>query len=161
MEKTHHYTTDLRWTGNKGEGTVNYKTYDRDHIHSVAGKPEIPGSSDPSFRGNRERYNPEELLVASLSSCHMLWYLHLCSVNNIVVVDYRDRAEGLMMEKPDGSGYFKEVILRPVIAITDASRIEKATALHHEASKLCFIANSMNFPVHHQPEFKVAAAEPR
>jgi organic hydroperoxide reductase OsmC/OhrA len=161
MEKTHHYTTVLTWTGNKGEGTANYKAYDRDHILSVAGKPEIQGSSDPSFRGNRERYNPEELLVASLSSCHMLWYLHLCSVNNIVVTDYRDQAEGLMMERLDGSGYFKEVILRPVITITDASRIEKATALHHEANKFCFVANSMNFPVHHQPEFEVAAAQSR
>ena len=157
MEKTHHYTTVLTWTGNKGEGTAHYKAYDRDHILSVAGKPDIPGSSDPSFRGNRERYNPEELLVASLSSCHMLWYLHLCSVNNIVVVDYRDQAEGLMMEKPDGSGYFKEVVLRPVVTITDASGVEKAKALHHEANRFCFIASSMNFPVRHEPEFRVAA----
>lgn len=159
MEKTHHYTTVLTWTGNKGEGTANYKAYERDHIHSVAGKPDIPGSSDPSFRGNRERYNPEELLVASLSSCHMLWYLHLCSVNNIVVMDYHDQAEGLMAERADGSGYFKEVILRPVVTITDASRMEKARSLHHEANKMCFIANSMNFPVHHQPEFKVVAPQ--
>jgi len=159
MEKTHNYTTVLTWTGNKGEGTLNYKSYDRDHIISVAGKPEIPGSSDPSFRGNRERYNPEELLVASLSSCHMLWYLHLCAVNNIVVVDYRDQAEGLMMEKADGSGYFKEVTLRPAVTITDAALVEKAKALHHDAHKYCFIASSMNFPVHHQPEFKVIQAK--
>ena len=161
MEKTHRYITQLTWTGNKGEGTANYKAYDRDYILSVEGKPEIPGSSDPSFRGNRERYNPEDLLVASLSSCHMLWYLHLCSVNNIAVVDYRDQAEGLMMERPDGSGYFKEVTLRPVITITDAARMDKAKELHHEANKFCFIASSMNFPVHHQPEFKVVAAQTR
>jgi organic hydroperoxide reductase OsmC/OhrA len=151
MEKTHHYTTVLTWTGNKGEGTVNYKAYDRDHILSVAGKPDIPGSSDPSFRGSRERYNPEELLVASLSSCHMLWYLHLCSVNHIVVVDYRDQAEGLMMEKPDGSGYFREVVLRPEVTITDGASVEKAKALHHEANRLCFIASSVNFAVRHEP----------
>ena len=155
MEKTHHYTTSLTWTGNKGEGTASYKAYDRDHVHSVAGKPDIPGSSDPSFRGNPSRYNPEELLVASLSSCHMLWYLHLCSVNNIVVVDYRDKAEGIMMEKADGSGYFKEVTLRPVVTITDAARMEKAKELHHEANKYCFIAQSMNFPVHHEPELRL------
>lgn len=155
MEKAHHYATVLHWTGNKGEGTSHYKAYDRDHVHSVAGKPEIPGSSDPSFRGNAGRYNPEELLVASLSSCHMLWYLHLCSVNNVVVVDYQDKAEGIMMEKADGSGYFKEVVLRPVVTLTDGGRLERAKELHHEAGKFCFIANSMNFPVHHQPEFRV------
>jgi len=160
MEKTHHYATVLTWTGNKGEGTSHYKAYDRDHILSAGGKPEIPGSSDPSFRGNPGRYNPEELLVASLSSCHMLWYLHLCSVNNVVVVDYRDQAEGIMLENSDGSGYFKEVILRPVVTITDEARLQVAQELHHEAHKFCFIANSCNFPVHHQPEFRVATSQP-
>jgi organic hydroperoxide reductase OsmC/OhrA len=155
MEKTHNYTAVLTWTGNKGAGTADYKAYDRDYTIAVAGKPEIPGSSDPSFMGNRERYNPEELLVASLSSCHMLWYLHLCAVNHIVVVDYRDQAEGVMMEKADGSGYFREVTLRPLVTITDAALVEKAKALHHEANRYCFIASSVNFPVHHQPEFNV------
>jgi organic hydroperoxide reductase OsmC/OhrA len=157
MEKTHHYTTRLTWTGNKGEGTVNYKAYQRDHVISVDGKPDIPGSSDPSFRGDRERYNPEELLVASLSSCHMLWYLHLCAVNQVVVVDYKDQAEGLMMEQADGSGYFKAVTLRPVVTIADAAGVEKAKLLHHEANAYCFIAKSMNFPVHHEPEIKVSS----
>lgn len=160
MEKTHHYTTRLTWTGNKGEGTVNYKAYERDHVIAVEGKPEIPCSSDPSFRGNRERYNPEEMLVASLSSCHMLWYLHLCSVNQVVVVDYQDHAEGLMMEKQDGNGYFKSVTLRPVVTITDAAGAEKARLLHHEANAFCFIANSVNFPVHHEPEIRIAGARP-
>lgn len=155
MEKTHRYTTSLNWTGNKGEGTASYKAYDRDHVFSVPGKPDLPGSSDPSFRGNAARYNPEELLVASLSSCHMLWYLHLCSVNDIVVVDYQDKAEGVMLEAADGSGHFKEVTLRPVVTITNAARIERARELHHEAHKVCFIANSVNFPVKHEPEFKV------
>jgi organic hydroperoxide reductase OsmC/OhrA len=157
MEKTHHYTTGLQWTGNMGEGTINYKAYERNYVLSAAGKPAIPGSSDPSFRGDRERYNPEELLVASLSSCHMLWYLHVCSVNNVVVVDYQDEAEGIMMEKADGSGYFKEVILHPVVTVADADQVEKANALHHAASKFCFIAKSMNFPVRHQPACKVMA----
>ena len=156
MEKTHHYTTILNWTGNRGEGTASYRAYDRDHILSVAGKPDLPGSSDPSFRGNPSRYNPEELLLASLSSCHMLWYLHLCSVNDIVVVDYQDNAEGTMMEKEDGSGYFKEVILHPVITITNSARIGRAQELHHEANKLCFIASSVNFPVKHEPEFRIS-----
>lgn len=161
MEKAHRYTTTLNWTGNKGEGTANYKAYDRDHVFTVPGKPELPGSSDPSFRGNPARYNPEELLIASLSSCHMLWYLHLCSVNDIVVVDYQDNAEGVMIEKGDGSGYFSEVILRPVVTITNADKVERAKELHHEASKFCFIASSVNFPVKHEPEFKAAAPRVR
>ena len=156
MEKAHRYTTTLNWTGNKGEGTAHYKAYDRDHVFTVPGKPELPGSSDPSFRGNPARYNPEELLVAALSSCHMLWYLHLCSVNDIVVVDYQDKAEGIMMEKADGSGCFQKVTLRPVVTITNAERLDRARELHHEAHRFCFLASSMNFPVHHEPEFRIS-----
>jgi organic hydroperoxide reductase OsmC/OhrA len=152
MEKEHTYTTHLTWTGNKGTGTSQYKAYDRDHILQVTGKQEIPGSSDPSFRGSAARYNPEELLVSSLSSCHMLWYLHLCSVNNIVVTAYRDQARGTMIENPDGSGYFSEVLLCPVVTITDASQTAQALELHHEANKMCFIANSVNFPIRHEPQ---------
>jgi len=151
MVKEHHYHTNLRWTGNRGEGTSSYKAYDRDHVLSVANKPELPASSDPSFRGNPERYNPEELLVASLSSCHMLWYLHFCSVNGVVVVEYEDAAEGLMEEKADGSGKFLSVTLHPIVTVTSEAMAEKARSLHHEANKFCFIANSVNFPVHHEP----------
>jgi len=151
MGKEHHYTTQLIWTGNTGKGTADYRSYDRDHILLVSGKPEIPGSSDPSFRGNPQRYNPEELLVSSLSSCHMLWYLHLCAVNGVVVVDYKDEAVGTMIEGPDGGGYFSEVILRPVVTVADGGMSEKARSLHHAANKLCFIANSINFPVRHEP----------
>ena len=156
MAKEHHYVTQLRWTGNRGEGTSHYRAYDRDHVLSVNGKPELAGSSDPSFRGNPDRYNPEELLVASLSSCHMLWYLHLCSVNGVVVVDYRDSAGGIMLEDADGGGRFSEVVLRPVVTVTSATMKEKAASLHHEANRLCFIANSVNFPVRHEPVAKVA-----
>ncbi|HEY4112293.1 OsmC family protein [Puia sp.] len=151
MAKEHHYQTQLRWTGNRGEGTSHYRTYDRDHLLSANGKPEIAASSDPSFRGNPQRYNPEELLVASLSSCHMLWYLHLCAVNGVVVVDYSDSAEGTMLETEDGGGYFSTVVLRPVVLVKEAGMKEKAEALHHEANKLCFIANSVRFPVRHEP----------
>ena len=157
--KEHHYTTAITWTGNKGEGTSHYKAYDRDYLIRVTGKPDIPGSSDPSFRGSPARYNPEELLVSSISSCHMLWYLHLCSVNNIVVTDYRDQAQGTMIEKPDGSGYFKEVVLFPVVTILDSSpsRTDKALQLHHDANKMCFVANSCNFPIRHEPQCLIAA----
>ena len=157
MEKEHHYTTQLRWTGNRGEGTAHYRAYDRDHVLSADGKPEIPGSSDPSFRGNPQRYNPEELLVASLSSCHMLWYLHLCAVNGVVVVDYQDLAEGVMIETADGGGRFTTVVLRPVVTVREAGMVEKAMGLHHEAHSLCFIANSMNFPVRHEPVVEIVA----
>ena len=116
----------------------------------------IPASSDPAFRGNKTRYNPEELLVASLSSCHMLWYLHLCSEAGVVVTDYKDDATGLMEETANGGGHFTEVILKPVVTVTDSSMIEKANALHAKANELCFIANSVNFKVRHHPACIVA-----
>jgi organic hydroperoxide reductase OsmC/OhrA len=155
MGKEHHYLTRLRWTGNRGEGTSNYRSYDRDHVLSAGGKPEIAGSSDPAFRGNPDRYNPEELLVASLSSCHLLWYLHLCAVNGVVVVDYEDSAAGIMQEAENGSGRFSAVILRPVVTVREAGMRERAMALHHEANQYCFIANSVNFPVRHEPVVRV------
>lgn len=155
MAKEHHYVLTTKWTGNKGEGTRNYRAYDRDHILMADNKPDIPGSSDPSFRGNKTRYNPEELLVASLSSCHMLWYLHLCSEAGIVVVDYTDKATGTMVETADGGGHFSHVTLYPEVVVTDVSMIEKANKLHYQANKLCFIANSCNFPVHHVPSCRV------
>jgi len=146
------------WTGNTGTGTAHYRSYDRDHILSVTGKPEIPGSSDPSFRGNPQRYNPEELLVSSLSSCHMLWYLHLCAVNGVVVMDYKDEATGTMVETADGGGYFSEVTLKPVVTIADGGMSEKARSLHHDANELCFIANSVKFPVNHELTIRVGPA---
>ena len=147
MSKEHIYKTNLIWTGNTGEGTRNYKGYSRSHEISVEGKPVIVGSSDPNFNGDKSRYNPEEMLVASLSSCHMLWYLHLCSQAEIVVVDYKDNANGKMIETADGGGRFTEVVLQPHVLITEESDIEKAKELHHKAHELCFIANSVNFSV--------------
>ncbi|HEY4337687.1 MAG TPA: OsmC family protein [Puia sp.] len=158
MGKEHHYNTHLQWTGNLGEGTSNYRAYDRDHWLSAGDKPAIPGSSDPSFRGNPERYNPEELLVASLSSCHMLWYLHLCAVNGVIVIAYEDEAAGVLSEEENGSGRFSEVVLHPVVTVKEAGMREKAMALHHEANKFCFIANSVNFPVRHEPVVRIPTA---
>lgn len=149
--KEHHYKATITWVGNQGTGTSSYRAYSRNHDISIAGKLTIPASSDPSFRGDAARYNPEELLVSSLSSCHMLWYLHLCSVNGVMVVDYKDEATGTMEETADGSGRFKEVTLHPIVTVADAAMTEKANALHAEANKMCFIANSCNFPIHHQP----------
>ncbi len=155
MEKEHHYSVSMVWTGNKGEGTKNYRAFSRDHIVQVSGKADIAGSSDPSFRGSPDRYNPEELLVSSISSCHMLWYLHLCSVNNIVVTGYRDQAKGTMIENPDGSGFFRAVELNPFITLTDSSMTGRATELHEDAHRMCFIANSVNFPISHKPVFEI------
>lgn len=156
MEKEHVYRVTMAWTGNLGEGTKNYRAYGRDHLIRVEGKADIPGSSDPTFRGSPDRYNPEELLVSSLSSCHMLWYLHLCAVNQVIVTGYTDQATGVMVETSDGGGYFREVQLNPVITLADAAMTEKAAALHEQANHLCFIANSVNFPVRHQPRFIIA-----
>lgn len=147
----HLYQTALKWIGNKGEGTKNYRAYDRAYKIEVQGKPIIFGSSDLAFRGDCTKYNPEELLVASLSSCHMLWYLHLCSEAGIVVVRYQDYAVGKMNETKNGSGKFTEAILQPEVTITAESSLEQAQQLHHEAHKFCFIANSVNFPVICQP----------
>ena len=147
----HNYKTTITWTGNEGKGTSDYRGYERSHEISIQGKSTIPASSDPSFRGDKTRYNPEELLVASLSSCHMLWYLHLCSVNGVVVVEYTDEATGTMVETVNGGGHFKEVRLYPKVIVSDQGMIEKANSLHHEANKMCFIANSVNFPILHTP----------
>lgn len=149
MAKQHHYKTTVNWTGNRGEGTSGYRNYDRNHTIEAGNKAIIPASSDPAFLGDPSRYNPEELLLASLSSCHMLWYLHLCSDNGVIVTAYADNAEGIMEENNNG-GKFTEVTLHPVVKVREASMIGKATELHEEANKKCFIANSCNFPVKHE-----------
>ncbi|NMO15405.1 OsmC family protein [Pyxidicoccus fallax] len=155
--KEHRYAVTVEWTGNRGEGTATYRSYERAHELRVEGKPPIPGSSDPAFRGDPARWNPEELLVASLSACHKLWYLHLCATAGVVVTDYVDAAEGVMAEDADGSGQFVRVVLRPRVTITAGSDPEKARALHHEAHAMCFIARSVNFPVTHEPTTLVEA----
>jgi len=156
--KQHSYEIQLQWTGNDGEGTKTYKGYRRDHTIRSEGKPEIPGSSDPTFRGDRSRYNPEELLVASLSACHMLWYLHLCAVNHITVIDYRDAALGVMQENADGSGEFVRVTLKPIVKVSVGDNRAQALALHHEAHHLCYIARSVNFEVDVAPQIEEAGA---
>jgi organic hydroperoxide reductase OsmC/OhrA len=150
MNKQHLYTINNHWTGNTGTGTSGYTKYERAHILQAAGKPPISASSDPAFRGSTERYNPEELLVASLSSCHMLWYLHCCATAGITVLAYTDEATGCMEEQPDGAGQFTSVTLRPNVIIREEARIADALLLHEKAHALCFIARSVNFPVHHE-----------
>lgn len=152
MHKRHRYETAVVWTGNLGTGTSDYKSYARDHEIRAAGKPPLLGSSDPAFRGDAARHNPEEMLVASLSACHMLWYLHLCAEASVIVLEYVDRAEGTMVETADGGGRFVEVVLRPRVTLRAGADLTKAGELHDRAHALCFIANSVSFPVRHEPE---------
>ncbi|MGB5949316.1 MAG: OsmC family protein [Parvibaculum sp.] len=153
--REHRYDVTVTWAGNLGEGTTGYRAYSRAHEISAPGKPAIPGSAEPKFRGDAARWNPEELLVASISACHKLWYLHLCAVAGVVVTAYSDAAEGIMMEGEGGSGRFTGVTLRPHVTIAAGSDREKALALHHKAHEMCFISNSVNFPVAVEPEAAV------
>lgn len=153
----HRYITKTIWTGNQGTGTSEYKAYDRSHLIRIKDKTDIEGSSDAAFRGDKTKHTPEDLFVSTLSTCHMLWYLHLCAVNGVVVTEYTDEATGILKEEANGSGHFTEVMLNPVVTVTEKSMIEKATALHHDAHKMCFIANSVNFPVSHNPTSTVSA----
>jgi len=151
--KEHRYRCSIAWTGNTGAGTESYKAYGRDHTINAGAKAEIAGSSDPAFRGDASRWNPEDMLVASASTCHMLWYLHLCAVNRVVVLDYRDEAEGIMLEEADGSGAFSRIVLHPQVKLSPASSEEKARELHHEAHKMCFVANSLKCEIVTEPVF--------
>jgi organic hydroperoxide reductase OsmC/OhrA len=151
-EKTHSYSANVVWTGNLGSGTSAYRAYARDHELRFAGKPPILGSSDPAFRGDPARCNPEELLVASLSACHMLWFLHLSANAGIVVTGYEDAASGTMVEEDDGGGRFTEVVLRPRVTLADETRRRELDGLHERAHALCFLARSMNFPVRCAPQ---------
>ena len=156
LPRRHRYQLEVNWTGNLGPGTAGYKLYSREHRIFAAGKPAIPGSSDPAFRGDASRWNPEELLVASLSTCHQLWYLHLASDAGVVVTAYVDRPEGVMEETPDGSGRFVSVLLRPEVTVAAGTDLARAAALHETAHHMCFIANSVNFPVGCEPKTTVA-----
>jgi organic hydroperoxide reductase OsmC/OhrA len=149
--REHRYRATIEWTGNTGAGTASYRGYQRAHRIAIPGKPDILGSSDPAFRGDAARHNPEELLVASLSACHMLWYLHLCAEAGVTVIAYRDHAEGKMEETADGAGRFTEVVLRPEVILAPGADPARATALHESAHAKCFIARSVNFPVRCQP----------
>jgi len=151
MEKQHNYRLSLKWNGNRGDGTAGYNAYGREYSIHIDNKSDLEGSSDPSFRGDSSKHNPEDMLLAALSSCHMLSYLHVCAIGGVVVIDYSDHATGLMVTTPDGAGHFIAVTLNPVVIVAEAAMIEKANKFHEKANELCFIANSVNFPVKHMP----------
>ena len=155
MNQSHNYKLTVKWTGNTGTGTSNYREYERSHVLITENKADILGSSDPAFRGDKSKHNPEDLLLAALSTCHMLSYLHLCALSEVIVTEYIDHATGIMIYTPDGGGHFSEVTLNPIVTVTENSMRKKADELHEKANELCFIANSVNFPVHHQPVCKI------
>ena len=152
----HRYALTVTWTGNTGQGTATYRGYQRTHTVTAEGPPELLGSADRTFHGDRERWNPEQLLLASLAQCHLLSYLHVCVEAGVVVTDYVDRPSGAMSTEPDGSGRFTEVVLRPEVTVADESMVDAATKAHRRANALCFIANSVNFPVRHEPAVRSA-----
>jgi len=154
MHLEHHYAVSVEWLGNRGTGTSGYRDYGREHVISAVGKPAIEGSSDRTFHGDAARWNPEELLLAALSQCHLLSYLHVAASHGIVVVEYTDAATGTMEQTANGGGHFTSATLRPRVTIS-AGSVELARSLHAEASEKCFIAASVNFPVAHEPEVVV------
>ena len=155
--RTHTYRSTIRWTGDRGSGTSGYRDYDRLYDVLVDGKPTIAGSSDALFRGDPARHNPEDLLVAAVSACHMLWYLHLCADAGVIVVHYVDACDGSLAENADCSGRFTAITLRPHVTIAAGSNPDRAVALHGDASRMCPLASSMAFPVHHEPRVTVAS----
>ncbi len=157
MAQVHQYAVNVEWTGNTGPGTASYGGYRRDHEFTAGEKAAIAGSSDAKFRGDAARWNPEELLVASLAGCHQLWYLHLCAAAGIRVMAYSDRAEGEMEETADGGGRFTRVTLHPIVTVAAGTDLGKALQLHEEARLKCFIASSVSFAVSHAARIYEAA----
>ncbi len=150
MNVDHHYALTVEWTGDRGTGTSGYRDYGRDHVVRAEGGRAIEGSSDRAFFGDPERWNPEELLVAALAQCHMLSYLHVAQRHGVVVTGYTDQASGTLTTD-DAGGRFASVTLRPEVVVSDPAQVELAQELHEEASRLCFIASSVSFPVRHEP----------
>ncbi len=154
----HHYKLDVEWTGNSGKGTHDYRSYERSYLVSVEGEPSIEGFSDPKFLGDPTKYNPEELLLASLSSCHMLWYLYLCSENQIIVTNYQNHVLGEVDSSAPNGGRFVYAKLQPTITITHLDHIDLAKKLHKQAHQKCFIANSLNFSIDIAPKIQVVSS---
>lgn len=157
VHREHRYAVTATWTGNRGTGTSGYRDYARDVTLEIEGKPVLLASSDKPFRGDPGRWNPEDMLLAALSECHLLSYLHACVTAGVVVLAYEDRATGVMREDGRGGGAFAEVTLRPRVTVAEESMRDAALAAHAQANQWCFIANSVNFPVLHEPTIDVGA----
>lgn len=155
MNERHEYAVTVEWVGNRGTGTSGYRAYGREQVIYGAHKPPLMGSADPTFHGNRDRWNPEELLLSALAQCHMLSYLHVAVRDSVIVTDYVDDATGVLLQRGMG-GAFESVTLRPRVTVASPDMVEAARAAHGDAQKFCFIANSVNFPVYHDPVIVVA-----
>lgn len=153
------YQLTVEWTGNTGQGTADCHAYQRTHIIRAEGKEELVCSSDSPFHGDPNRNNPEDLLLGSLSSCHMLWFLHFCAKEGVIVLEYSDKAEGKLIQTTRGAGYFTEVSLHPNVIVKNPAMITKAMELHKKAGEFCFIANSMRFPVYFRPSIIAANSQ--
>jgi organic hydroperoxide reductase OsmC/OhrA len=153
MAKTHNFTAEIVWTGDRGEGTKRYRGYDRTWRIATPGKPVIEGSNDPMLGGDASKPNPEDLLLSSLAACHMLWYLHLASEAGIVVRGYEDAPLGVGETGPRGEGRFVRAVLRPKIRVERGADLAKADALHKAVHDFCFIARSVNFPVSYEASY--------
>ncbi len=152
----HSYNVTLRWTGNLGTGTSGYREYSRENEVTASGPPLLPGTADPTFHGQKDRWNPEQLLLAALSQCHMLSYLHMAVKAGVRVTAYEDAAEGFLRLNRDGTGEFTSAVLHPRVTVAGQEDLDRAGALHAQASAACFIARSVNFPVHHEPVMVLA-----
>jgi organic hydroperoxide reductase OsmC/OhrA len=157
--RVHDYQVTVRWTGNRGTGTSDYRAYGRDHQVEAEGKEPILGSSDPEYRGDPARWNPEELLVSAVAQCHALWYLHLAAEAGVVVTDYVDAPIGTVDGTTDGAGQFREVVLYPTVTVAAPEMVAKARALHDEVGQKCTIARSVAFPVRHEPTIRAGEAD--
>lgn len=146
---THTYELELEWTGDLGTGTSGYRDYSRDVLARSEGRPTLELSADRPFRGDPSRWNPEVLLLAALSECHLLSFLHVAVMHGVTVVAYTDTPVGEMEQSGIG-GHFTRVLLRPRVTITDPRHAELVPRLHEEAGAACFIASSMNFPIEHE-----------
>jgi organic hydroperoxide reductase OsmC/OhrA len=156
---THDYRVRVTWTGNTGDGTLTRRGYRRDTVTAAGEKPALLGSSDPAYLGDAARWNPEELLLVSLSQCHLLWYLDIAARAGVVVTDYVDDPVATMVEESNGAGQFTRATLRPTVTITDENSRAAAMSAHSEAHAMCFIARSVNFPVDCEPVIRVAGEE--
>jgi organic hydroperoxide reductase OsmC/OhrA len=147
MKHAGDYAASVIWTGNLGEGTASYTAYGRDFTVVVPGKPELYGSADAAYRGSSDRHNPEELFLASLAACQMLFYLSLCGQHGIRVLSYESRAAGGLTPLENGGGRFEGIALTPVVTVAGGTDTELAIRLHDRAHERCFIANSCSVPI--------------
>jgi organic hydroperoxide reductase OsmC/OhrA len=151
--REHDYTSQVKWTGNRGQGTLTYRGYDRTWNIETPGHAVVHCSNDPLLGGDPTKPNPEDLLLSSLAACHMLWYLHLASAAGIVVFSYADQPLGLGETNEEGGGRFLKVTLRPHIEVLAGADLVRAEQIHHEVHRYCFIARSVNFPIEYAPTF--------